>query len=106
MALNYHRDLSAHVTEICQLVTANGRARTRYAIGRRCIFQRKASGSSRGDAGAALARDLGMVCRVQVSLEPEPAESSTPGWFTPRLSAGSAELVAAAECLGRMTGLM
>jgi len=47
-----------------------------------------------------------MVCRVQVSLEPEPAESSTPGWFTPRLSAGSAELVAAAECLGRMTGLM
>jgi hypothetical protein len=81
-----------------------------------------------------------MVCRVQVSLEPEPEERtvrlagrltavqlderlrasvlrrrpswspiasrSTPGWFTPKRAAGSAELVAVAECLGRMTGLM
>jgi len=81
-----------------------------------------------------------MVCRVQVSLEPEPSEGtvrldgrltavqlderlradvlrrrpswspmasrSTPGWLTPRLAAGSAALVAVAECLGRMTGLM
>ena len=83
-----------------------------------------------------------MVCRVQVSLEPEPepeestvrpagrltavqlderlrayvlrrrpswspmASRSTPGWLTPRLAAGSAALVAVAECLGRMTGLM
>jgi hypothetical protein len=79
-----------------------------------------------------------MVCRVQVSLEPEPAESSvrlagrltaiqlderlrdyvlrrrpswspiasrsTPGWFTPKAAAGSAEVVA--ECLGRMTRSM
>jgi hypothetical protein len=51
-----------------------------------------------------------MVCRAQVSVE-VPSMSpiafrSTRRWFTPRLAAGGAELVAVAEDLGQMTGLM
>jgi hypothetical protein len=34
------------------------------------------------------------------------ASRSTPGWFTPKAAAGSAAVVAVAECLGRMTRLM
>jgi hypothetical protein len=61
------------VTEICQLVTANGRAWTPSPIDPGRIFSERRAVRPRGDAGAALARELGMVCRVQVSAQAEPA---------------------------------
>jgi hypothetical protein len=102
--------LRSDVTEICQLVTANGRAWTPDTIDLRRIFNERPAVRSRGDAGAALARDLGMVCRAQVSVEvpllSPIAFRSTPRWFTSRLAAGGAGHVAVAEYPGQMTGQM